>query len=165
MRHSRLKPRRIRRVRLTPTSDVTFINEGALGINSGSNISSTSAGASSFMEGPLPDFLEPLRDGARKAQSFADEMKKQEEDLDAVANGRGQACHHPRLGSVWIPSGAPPGFSLIQEGVGGMDAGSREVASAMEAEAADDSRTDKHLAKASDAVGCAPLIVSINAIS
>ncbi|EEQ97513.1 conserved hypothetical protein [Perkinsus marinus ATCC 50983] len=105
-------------------------------INSGRSISSTSAAASSFMEGPLPDFLEPLRDGARKAQSFADEMKKQEEDLDAVANGRG----------------APPGFSLIQEGVGGMDAGSREVASAMEAEAADDSRTDKHLAKASDAL-------------
>ncbi|EER16112.1 hypothetical protein Pmar_PMAR003575 [Perkinsus marinus ATCC 50983] len=57
------------------------------------------ASSSSFMEGAIPDFLQPLRDVARNAQRFAEEMKKKEEDLDAVANGKS----------------ASPGLSFIQE--------------------------------------------------
>ncbi|KAF4669442.1 hypothetical protein FOL46_001440 [Perkinsus olseni] len=97
------------------------------------------AATSSFMEGDIPDFLEPLREVARKAQSFAEEMKKQQEELDAVASSGGAAYYYPQP-------------ALEKAGVATTDQEDRELASAMKAEDADEVRTDKHLAKASDAL-------------
>ncbi|EER12480.1 hypothetical protein Pmar_PMAR002133, partial [Perkinsus marinus ATCC 50983] len=75
------------------------------------------ASSSSFVEGAIPDFLQPLKDVARNAQRFAEDMKKKEEDLDAVANGRGMPTAHRSL-LPWTSPGLPgasPGLSLIQE--------------------------------------------------
>ncbi|KAF4661331.1 hypothetical protein FOL47_006742 [Perkinsus chesapeaki] len=94
-----------------------------------------------FMEGNIPDFLEPLRNVARKAQSFADEMKKEQEELDAAAEGK----------ITTTPSTS--GFSLIQEKAGTVvDNEDNEFASAMKAESVDEERTEKHLTKANDAL-------------